>query len=96
MTLQEVIKQPGTTIVDVREPFEFVRGHAEGAINIPLGTIPSRLEEFKSMSKPILLYCASGNRSGQATNYLNSCGVPDAFNGGGLNDVYFLAMQMQS
>lgn len=75
------------TIVDVREPFEFEMGNIEGSINIPLGEVPSRVEEFKSMKKPLVLCCASGGRSGQATQFLASNGVDSVHNGGGWNMV---------
>jgi rhodanese-related sulfurtransferase len=95
MNLSEAINQPGVTIVDVREPSEFNGGHIEGALNIPLGTVPARLEEFKNMSKPLIMYCRSGGRSGQATHYLSMNGVEEVYNGGSLESVYFLTLQIQ-
>ena len=63
------------TIVDVRTPGEFMGGHVEGSINIPLQEIQERLEEVKALPQPIILCCASGNRSGQATSFLKSQGI---------------------
>jgi rhodanese-related sulfurtransferase len=74
------------TIVDVRTHGEFMGGHVAGSINIPLQEIPNRVEEFKNMSQPIILCCASGNRSGQATSFLKSHGV-ECSNGGSWLDV---------
>jgi len=76
------------TIVDVRTPSEFMGGHVAGSINIPLQEIQQRLEEIKSLQQPIILCCASGNRSGQATAFLISCGV-DCENGGSWTDVNY-------
>ena len=45
------------TIVDVREPFECEQGMIDGSINIPLGDVPNKIEEFKSMKKPLVLCC---------------------------------------
>lgn len=87
MDIQTIVRQPNTTIVDVREPFEFMWGHAAGAVNIPLGKIPKRLEEFRKMEGPIVLYCRSGNRSGQAANYLKANGIAAAYNAGSLKSV---------
>lgn len=74
------------TIVDVRTPGEFMGGHVEGSINIPLQEIQQRIEEIKALPQPIILCCASGNRSGQATSYLKSLGI-NCSNGGSWIDV---------
>ncbi len=76
------------TIVDVRSPGEFMGGNVDGSINIPLQKIQQRIEEIKSLSQPIVLCCASGGRSAQATAYLKSYGV-DCENGGSWMDVNF-------
>jgi len=69
------MKKEKKIIIDVRTPQEFFGGHVEGSVNIPLNEIPERLEEFKSMNEDIILCCASGNRSGQAAQYLKNHGV---------------------
>lgn len=74
------------TIIDVRTPAEFQGGHVAGSINIPLLEVQSKLDEIKSFEQPIILCCASGNRSGQAANFLKSCGI-DCENGGSWLDV---------
>ena len=55
------------TIIDVRTPGEFMMGNVEGSINIPLDEVSSRVEEFKNIEGNLVLCCASGGRSGQAT-----------------------------
>jgi rhodanese-related sulfurtransferase len=85
--MNEIINNPNASIVDVRTPEEFAGGHVEGSVNIPLNLVPHNVEEFKNMSKPIVLCCASGNRSGQATMFLTQQGVEDVHNGGGWADV---------
>ena len=87
MDLQKIINQESTTIVDVREPFETYFGKAKGAVNIPLRKIAKSVEAFRQMSKPIVVYCKSGNRSGQALDYLKAQGIKDIYNGGGLREV---------
>jgi len=87
MDLQSIINQEKVSIVDVREPFETMMGKATGAINIPLGKFASRIEEFRQMSKPIVVYCRSGNRSGQALSYLKAQGIEEVYNGGSLAEV---------
>jgi rhodanese-related sulfurtransferase len=76
------------TIVDVRTQEEFAGGHVAGSINIPLHEIPYRVADIKKMSPPVILCCASGNRSGQATSYLKNLGI-ECINGGSWLDVNF-------
>lgn len=83
MSLQELLANEATTIVDVREPYEFAEGHIDGSINIPLNTVQNRVEEFQQMSKPLVMVCLSGGRSGMATAILKARGVENVYNGGG-------------
>lgn len=87
MSLQAWIKSPNATLVDVREAWELAGGQVEGAKNIPLGEIPNRIEEFREMSKPIILFCRSGNRSGMARAILQAQGISDVHNGGSWEEV---------
>jgi len=82
--MEEILDNPNVTVIDVRETFEFEDGHYEGAINIPLGTIPNNLDKIKSMSQPIVVYCRSGNRSGMALTLLKQAGIQEVYNGGGI------------
>ncbi|MCB0795709.1 MAG: rhodanese-like domain-containing protein [Flavobacteriales bacterium] len=72
----------GATLVDVRSPGEFASGHVDGSVNIPLDKVQGELKRFKSMEGPIVLVCASGNRSGQATRWLEQQGLRNVQNGG--------------
>ena len=72
--LAALLRSGKATIVDVRSPGEVMGGHVVGRINIPLQQIPNRLEEFKKM-KNIVLCCASGGRSEQATMFLQQNGI---------------------
>jgi phage shock protein E len=87
MRTKDLIQQHNAIIIDVRETWEFQGGHVEGSFNIPLGEVPPRLEEFKNMEGPIVLICASGNRSGMAANWLAAQGVKNVYNGGGWYEV---------
>jgi rhodanese-related sulfurtransferase len=89
MDVAELIKHQRGTIVDVRTPAEFQGGHAEGSHNIPLQEVAERIEELRSMQSPLVLCCASGARSGAATQYLNQQGV-ECVNGGSWLDVHYL------
>jgi phage shock protein E len=74
------------TIIDVRSHAEFQGGHVATSINIPIQEIPGRLKEIERMPHPIILCCASGQRSAQASLFLKSHGI-DCMNGGSWLDV---------
>jgi phage shock protein E len=87
MSLVQLLQQTQATLIDVREPWELSMHKVEGALNIPLGEVPLKVEEFKNMPKPIVLFCQSGNRSGMAAAILQAKGVTEVFNGGSWMDV---------
>ncbi|MEY2793623.1 MAG: hypothetical protein RJA76_1615 [Bacteroidota bacterium] len=82
--MEEILNNPNVTVIDVRETFEFEDGHYDGAMNIPLGTIPNHIEKIKAMSQPIVVYCRSGNRSGMALTLLKQACIQEVYNGGGI------------
>ena len=67
-------------VIDVRTPMEFMGGHVAGSTNIPLQELPARVEELRGKD-PLILCCASGARSEQATRYLQANGI-ECSNGG--------------
>lgn len=60
-------------VLDVREPFEFRRGHIPGAIHIPLGSLRQRMEELPK-DREIWAYCYVGQRSYLAARALRQYG----------------------
>jgi NADPH-dependent 2,4-dienoyl-CoA reductase/sulfur reductase-like enzyme/rhodanese-related sulfurtransferase len=56
-------------IVDVREPHEYAADHIDGAINVPLSQLRSRLSEF-SPDREIWVSCGVGQRSYFASRIL--------------------------
>jgi phage shock protein E len=92
MTIRDLVKEKGATVIDVRSSWEYADGHVDGAVNIPLDEITQRVSEIQGMKAPYLLYCRSGNRSGMATSILQQSGVDQVFNGGGLADMRIALM----
>lgn len=74
-------KERGAVVIDVRTPGEYKSGHVRGSKNFPLQGISGKAKEITRMNKPVILCCASGMRSGQATRILKKAGV-DCMNGG--------------
>ncbi len=77
----------GALIVDVRTPEEFAVARFDGAINIPLSELDQNLQIFGDKDMKIIVYCRTGNRSGQAKKLLNNNGFKNVINGGGLSDM---------
>jgi phage shock protein E len=76
-------------LVDVRTPQEFAEGNVSGSVNIPLDTVPTQLTKFKNKNN-IVVFCRSGNRSGQAKTILEQNGFANVVNGGTWQNVYSL------
>lgn len=60
-------------LIDVRTPAEHKEARLANAKLLPLNTLEARLHELDKQ-RPVLIYCASGGRSGQALTYLESQG----------------------
>lgn len=66
-------------ILDVREADEFAAGHVPGAVNIPHSAIVSAPDAAVAAVIPdkgmeVVVYCASGRRSGLAQDAMNAAG----------------------
>ena len=68
-------QQQGHTLVDIREPMEYVLGHPAGVTHLPMSQIQWRLRDLDAM-RPLLLICNSGNRSGMVADWLVRNGFP--------------------
>ncbi len=71
----------GALLIDVRSQNEFVQGNAKGSVNIPLDQIENNLHQLRGKTN-IIVFCRSGNRSGQAKLLLNKNGIVNVTNGG--------------
>jgi rhodanese-related sulfurtransferase len=62
-------------IIDVREPSEWIAGHAPNAVHIPLGELPSRLDELPDTdAAAVAVTCRGGGRSSRAVAWLTQQG----------------------
>lgn len=72
-------------LIDVREDDEVAQGIISGAVHIPLGEIPDRVEEL-DQATPYVLICRSGGRSGRAAEFLGAQGYDVTNMVGGMLD----------
>ncbi|MEH2062512.1 MAG: rhodanese-like domain-containing protein [Nostoc sp.] len=84
--LKNLLKNPQTVLVDVREPSEYKSGHIPDAINISLRTLTDNLDQIPR-DRPVVLYCSAGYRSAMGVmtlhllGYENVQGFPPSFTG---------------
>jgi hydroxyacylglutathione hydrolase len=69
----------GAIPVDVREPGEFSAGHLPGAVHVPLGQVAERAGELPR-GRPLMVYCAHGDRSSSAVSLLEQAGLGPLLN----------------
>lgn len=69
------------TIIDVREPWEFEESRISGSQNIPLGTLPTKLDDLEDhKDQEIIVHCKSGGRSATAKAFLIQQGFTNVRN----------------
>ncbi|MST31363.1 molybdopterin-synthase adenylyltransferase MoeB [Acidimicrobiaceae bacterium USS-CC1] len=84
---EDLLAQPGTVVLDVREPDEYEQGALPGAVHIPRGHLESQVEgRIVDRDARILVYCAGGTRSAFAADTLGQLGYGDVVSmAGGFN-----------
>lgn len=71
--------------LDVRSSGEFASGHLQGALSLPLDQLQQHIGRIApDLDQPLVLYCASGGRSGLGCAVLQQMGYRQARNGGGI------------
>ena len=86
-TADDLRRQPGAVVLDVREPDEYEQGAIPGAVHIPRGTLEGSVENrIADKSAPVIIHCASGVRSAFAAKTLAEMGYEDVVSvAGGFN-----------
>ena len=83
--LAERLRTGDVAVVDVRAESEFAAGRLPGAMNIPVGQLPNRLDALPR-DRLVVLQCQSGGRSSIAASVLVARGFANVVNlTGGIN-----------
>jgi rhodanese-related sulfurtransferase len=70
-----------TVVIDVRDPHEYITGHIENSINIPLPKIEEKIETLgQYKERPIIVVCKTGTRSVPACKTLTKSNFLHVFN----------------
>src|ERR1700682_68474 len=82
-----LINREDAVVIDVREPGEYSSGHVLGAKNVPLARVAAIGAELaRRKEKPVIVYCAGGERWAKAAAALKKQGFTRVASlSGGLN-----------
>jgi sulfur-carrier protein adenylyltransferase/sulfurtransferase len=69
--------RPDAVFLDVRDPNEYNLGKIPGALTISRGNLEKNIEAQVTREKPVVVYCANGNRSAFAADTLRTMGYED-------------------
>ena len=72
----------GAILLDVRTSEEYMAGHIEGAINIPVEKLRENLANLVNKQGIIIACCTDGSKSWYAKNLLDSTGYMHVYDGG--------------
>lgn len=80
-------------LIDVRTADEYAKGHIDGATNIPHEDLESKLAEIETYKdKQVILYCNTGNKSGEAAKLLLEKGFTNVNNAQGVEEFEYSLM----
>jgi adenylyltransferase/sulfurtransferase len=76
---KKIDKKEDFLLLDIREPFEYDICRLPGAKLIPMGEVPSRLNELDD-EREMIVYCHAGVRSARVVSWLKQNGFSNAKN----------------
>jgi glyoxylase-like metal-dependent hydrolase (beta-lactamase superfamily II)/rhodanese-related sulfurtransferase len=76
---EQLVASDPPLLIDVRTSREWNDVHIDGALNVPLQQLPQRLAELPA-DRRLIVYCASGYRSGIAASLLQRAALPHVVN----------------
>jgi rhodanese-related sulfurtransferase len=77
----------GALLVDLRSKREYDERHAEGAVNMSVDELETKMSTLPP-TQPVVLYCHTGARAGVATAKLRKQGYKNVHNLGSLGHWY--------
>lgn len=61
-------------LIDIRDKYEYMLGHIDKAINIPMNYLYMNPENYLNKEKIYYLYCDYGTKSRKLSSFLNDLG----------------------
>lgn len=75
---KELIKSGEATILDIRDPESFMRGHIQDSIHVSNDNV-EEIVNGKDKTKPLIIYCYHGNSSKNAAEYFYNMGFEQSY-----------------
>jgi len=75
----QIVNQRNGVFLDIREAAEFKKEHIADSMSLPLSTLEANIAKLKDPAQPIILICASGQRSRTAAKQLRSHGFSNIY-----------------
>lgn len=76
-----LINREDAVVIDIRDQNEYARGHIPNARHIPVAEFERRKAELEKIrTRPLIVYCSTGARSGAAIAALRKAGFEKLFN----------------
>ncbi len=76
---EKLIKEKDVLLIDVRQPYEHKDCRIPGSVNIPSNEIEKRYTNIDK-DKPVMVYCRTAHRSGDACTILDEKGFKKVYN----------------
>ena len=76
---QAAVAKAYSQFIDVRTAEEYSSGHAARAVNVPLDTLPAKIDTIEK-NEPVYFICQTGNRSRKAAVMLKEAGFNNVLN----------------
>jgi len=83
------------TVIDVRSPADYGKGHIDGAVNIPYEELKFRINELVKNDR-IVVHCNKGNTGNAAQNLLLNIGFKEVYNLSGGYNQYKMLMKKRN
>jgi len=74
----QILREKGAKLVDVREPWEFATTSIEGSLPMPMGEVPTRAQKELDVDEWLVIVCHHGVRSMNVTAWLRRQGFEKA------------------
>lgn len=80
-------------LIDCREPWEHELVRLPDSVNIPMNDTPARVDEYRELEEPAVVYCHHGVRSLHVVNWLRAQGVASVVSLRGGIDAWSLTVE---